>query len=101
MVQEGKAKLLRSRIDQTKKVFIDQKVWNKQDIVFITDSLTLSIYYNERSAKAQGRNSWEEYMFEDVPAIVVRTLLNKFRNDALDSRAWIIERLYQKATEKN
>ena len=46
------------------------------------------------------KKNWSEYMFYQMPAQAVRTLLTKFQNDAISSEAIVVDKLFEKVGEK-
>lgn len=73
-------------------------VWSEYEQEELMGNIPLSLEYNKNNAVAKGGSSWETYHFEDVPVVAARVLLNKFRNDALNTQEIVLEQLYEKAT---
>lgn len=46
------------------------------------------------------KKDWATYTFNMMPAAAVRTLLSKFKNDAVSSEAQVIDKLYSKVGEE-
>lgn len=46
------------------------------------------------------KKNWAEFTFYQMPAAAVRTLLSKFKNDAMSSEAALVEHLHAKVGEK-
>ncbi len=46
------------------------------------------------------KKTWEEYTFYNMPAQAVRTLLSKFKNDAVSTEAAVVDKLFSKVGEK-
>jgi gliding motility-associated protein GldM len=61
-------------------------------------NLTLNADFdpNSKSVKRLGKKTWEDYNFGRVPVIAVVTLLEKFKGDAKNSEAAILDKLYSK-----
>lgn len=46
------------------------------------------------------KKTWEDYTFYNMPAQAVRTLLSKFKNDAVSTEAAVVDKLFSKVSEK-
>lgn len=85
---EGKIKEYR---DKFSKLFTDPK--EQADILN-------AIPLNVDSVPANStKKNWPEYMFYQMPAQAVRTLLTKFQNDAISSEAIVVDKLFEKVGE--
>lgn len=51
---------------------------------------------NSKNVKKLGKKTWEDYNFGRVPVVAVVTLLEKFKGDAKNSEAAILDLLYSK-----
>lgn len=98
MITQGNADDLAHKIEFYRDELLYMPIWNDQDVAFLRDSLPLHTFYDQDNARKLGKKNWSEYHFDNVPAIAVHTLLNKFKNNALKSQQMVWERIYQKAT---
>lgn len=100
MITESRGLRLKTLLTQTRHTILNLPMLNTQDVEFLDSIVTISVLYNESSAKKLGKGSWEAYHFDHVPAIAALTLLNKFKLDVLYSRNQALERMLQRIQSK-
>lgn len=96
MIVDGRAAELKIRIFDALFLIEFFEFWNEEDKEILKKTIPLSLEYGQGTEKE--KPSWETYHFDSVPLIVAKTLLNKFRNDALSTRDVVLELIYTKAT---
>ncbi len=96
MIADKRASELKSRIGDALFQIEFFEFWSDEDKENLEKSLPLSLEYGQGIEKE--KQSWETYHFDGVPLIVAKTLLNKFRKDALSTQDVVLELIYTKAT---
>ncbi len=109
LVIEENVGLEKDNISISKKIFIDggEGAILKAKINYTRDAL-LSLLDDEDKSKVksdlfakddhhEASITWESELFEHAPIAAVRTLLEKLRNDALNTEAQVLQSLYNRA----
>ncbi len=96
MIVDGRAADLKLRIFDALLKIEFFEFWSEGDKENLKKNMPLSLEYGKGAEKE--KQPWETYHFDGVPLIVVKTLLNKFRSDALSTRDVVLELIYTKAT---
>lgn len=109
LVIEEKVGLEKDNISISKKIFIDggegailkAKInYTRDALLSLLDDEDKSIVKSDLFAKDNHHEAsitWESGLFEHAPIAAVRTLLEKLRNDALNTEAQVLQALYNRA----
>jgi gliding motility-associated protein GldM len=101
MVEKKKGAELKRKIEEFREALINlpeiQKL-NAEEKEELMKNLTLNADFdpNAKAVRRLGKKTWEDYNFGRVPVIAVVTLLEKFKGDAKNSEAAILDKLYSK-----
>lgn len=101
MVEKKKGAELKMKIEELRSALVNLPSLQKLDPAEkeeLYKNLTLNADFdpNAKAVKRLGKKSWEDYNFGRVPVIAVVTLLEKFKGDAKNSEAAILDKLYSK-----
>jgi gliding motility-associated protein GldM len=95
-IDEGLGQELENRILSTRQEYLGL-LKKPDDKKTIESGMTLQI---DSLPDDTNKKNWAEYIFFHMPAEAVRTLLTKFKNDAIASEAAVVDLLFGKVGEK-
>jgi len=95
-VDEGKGVELEAKINETRDKFLSL-FKDKAEREGVANVMTLKV---DSIPPESDKKTWAEYTFFHMPAEAVRTLISKFKNDAVAAEATVIDELYGKVGEK-
>jgi hypothetical protein len=101
LVDNKKGAELKVKIEELKNNLVNLPSLQKLDASEkerLLSNLTLNADFdpNSKTVKRLGKKTWEDYNFGRVPVIAVVTLLEKYKGDAKNSEAAILDLLYGK-----
>jgi gliding motility-associated protein GldM len=92
MVNSGEAKILKDNIN----VYKDFISSIAGDNIALRNSITTTLNTSDKvKEKGKGKESWENYYFNDMPSVAALTLLSKTQSDIRNTEANIIDFLRQ------
>lgn len=99
-VEEGLAMQLHDTIQAYRQKFLSV-LTDTADIRAVQGGITLKVEdIPEEVKESAGEANWGTYTFSSIPALAVRTLLTKYKGDAVTSEAAIVDHLFSKVGEE-
>ncbi|HIL66558.1 MAG TPA: hypothetical protein EYG43_01575, partial [Flavobacteriales bacterium] len=92
MVNSGEAKILKDNIN----VYKDFIISIAGDNIALRNAITTTLNTSDKvKEKGKGKESWENYYFNDMPSVAALTLLSKTQSDIRNAEANVIDFLRQ------
>ncbi len=95
MVEQGKGKELRAKLEQYKAAMIAIDPSLKKDVETYLKQIDLSVPVTKNKAN----DTWEAVYFRMVPTVAATTMLTKFQNDIRTSENRVVARFHQMVGE--
>lgn len=94
-VNEGLGKELAGKVDEYRNKFVGllKEPADKKELLA---GMALKL---DSIPPGSDKKTWEDYTFYNMPAQAVRTLLSKFKNDAVATEAQVVDKLFSKVGE--